>query len=446
MKNKFIRITALALVLVFSALSFVSCSAANKPALTLGKNSISVGMYSLMASIFKGTLAYGNANIEKDSYWETIVNDDGETYEDICNQSLLEVAKSNLYKLALFDEKGLTLPESIIAEIDKDLEFWVDYDADGSKNNFNSMLSEYGANYDILRDYMIMAAKIDYLGQYLYDGGKKISNGVKQEYLNENYVAFKQILMPYYEYVYETDKNGDEIYYSENGSICYDPKKGEPMYSDGSDKADKDKNGDVIYYHEVDGKIRICYDTVNGNRRHKVDSKGNYVTKPFDSAEKSKVWKEGQNVFAKVENGNFNGFEALMLVYDDNFTNESGIDSMIYLNTEVDYKSIYSDGVIESLLDKTENLDIGEAALLETEYGVHIIMKYELEENAWENEKYSGYFTDSTKVFDFNSNLINKLFTKEMEKIAEKMGEVDVNKESIANINVRKSAINYNFY
>ena len=73
-------------------------------------------------------------------------------------------------------------------------------------------------------------------------------------------------------------------------------------------------------------------------------------------------------------------------------------------------------------------------------------MKYELEDKAWENEKYSGYFTDSTKVFDFNSNLINYLFAKEMEKIAEKVGEVSVNKESIADINVRKSAINYNFY
>lgn len=446
MKNKFIRIIAFALVLTFAALSFSSCSAANKPALTLGKNSISVGMYSLMASIFKGTLAYGNANIEKDSYWETIVNEDGDTYEKICNQSLLEMAKSNLYKLALFDEKGMTLPQSRIDKIDEDLEFWVDYDADGSKNNFNSMLGAYGANYDILREYMIMAAKIEYLGEQLYDGGKKISDGVKQEYLESNYVAFKQILMPYYEYVYETDKNGDDIYYTDKGNICYDPDKGEPMYSDGSDKADKDKNGDVIYYHEVDGKIRICYDTVNGNRRHKIDSKGNYVTKAFDSAQKSKVWQDAQSVFAKVENGNFNGFEALMLVYDDNFTNEEGIDEMLYLNTEVDYKSIYSDGTIDSLLEKAEPLKIGESAIIETEFGVHIIMKYELEDKAWENEKYSGYFTDSTKVFDFNSNLINYLFAKEMEKIAEKVGEVSVNKESIADINVRKSAINYNFY
>ena len=446
MKNKFIRIASLVLVLVFCTFSFASCSAANKAALTLGKNSISVGMYSLMASIFKGTLAYGNANIEKDSYWETVVNADGETYEDICNQSLLEMAKSNLYKLALFDEKGLTLPDSVIAEIDEDLEFWVDYDADGSKNNFNAMLSEYGANYDILRDYMIMAAKIDYLGQYLYGGGEKISSGVKQEYLESNYVALKQILLPYYEYVYETDKNGDDIYYTSDGNICYDPYKGEPMYSDGSDKADKDANGDVIYYTEIDGKVRISYDTVNGTRRHKVDSKGNYVTKSYDSAQKSKVWQEAQYVFSKVENGNFNGFEALMLVYDDNFTNESGIEEMIYLNIEVDYEAIYADGVIDSLLEKTKTLAVGEAAFIETEYGAHIIMRYELEDAAWEKAENSGYFTDSTKVFDFNSNLINKLFTQEMEKIAAKVGDVSVDKAAIADINVRKSAINYNFY
>ncbi len=445
MKRKFIKFAALTLAVITVMLSLVSCSGANRPAVSLGDNSISVGMYSLMTSIFKGTLAYGNSSINSDSYWNTVVNSDGETQETVCNRLVLEMAKENLYKLALFDEKGLELPQSVIDEIDEELDFWIDYDADGSMNNFNSILAEYGANYDILREYMIMAAKIEYLGKHMYGDGSQISGDVKQKYLEENYVCFKQILLPYYRYVYETDENGDEIYYTEEGKISYDSKKGELADSDGDGKANRDKNGDIIYYAEDDkGNIRICYDKLNGTRKYKYDESGNEVTEEFNDSEKSEVWNRAQKVFSEIQAGNFSGFEVLIATYDDNYGDEGA--QRVYLNTGVEYSTVYSDGVVDELADAASELEVGEAAKLETDYGIHIIMRYSFEDAPWENEDYKGYFEDDTGVLDFDNNLIKSLFMAEIEKIKDRVGEITVDTEAIAEVSIKNIGINYNFY
>ena len=142
-------------------------------------------------------------------------------------------------------------------------------------------------------------------------------------------------------------------------------------------------------------------------------------------------------MFSKVENGNFNGFEALMLVYDDNFTNETGIDEMVYLNTEVNYKSIYSDGTIDSLLEKAEPLKIGESAIIETEFGVHIIMRYEPEAGAYSNAKYEFYFKS------FVTNLVNELF---FDRIEPYTANITINEKFKKEVDISTITPNYNFY
>ena len=453
MKKRFVKITAATLAILMLATCAVSCSGATKPAMTLGKNSISAGMYSLMASILKGSLAYGNSSINTATFWETVVNrENGQTNEEFYNELLFESAKNNLYKLAIFDERGLTLPQSVINEIDERLAFFVDYDGEGSKNSFNALLAQYGANYDILRDYMIMAAKIEYVVSDLYGNGAKISDTVKQEYLDENYVAFKQILFPYFEYVYETDENGDEIYYvdEESSSISYDPynKNATTVDSDGDGKSDRDKNGDVIWYTDDEqGNAHICYDKENGVRRIMRDSNGYEVTREYSAAKKSEVWNEAQKVFGSTQEGNFNGFESLMLIYDGNYGVADGEDvteGRIYINTEASYAA--SDEVVSKLGGEAEKLEVGGISIYESDYGVHIIMRYETEEKAWETEGYEGYFDGETGVSDFTTLIINSLFLIEVEKMKEKLGEVSVDSAAISDVSIRNVGINYNFY
>lgn len=443
-RNFIIKICALALALITAVCPLFSCSAASKPALTLKGNTVSVGVYSLMASVLKGSLAYGNSNIGNDSYWETVVDSEGTTCEEYYNDYVLQLAKDALYKLALFDEKGLTLPQSAIDKIDEELAYWVDYDGEGSVSNFNSILAAYGANYDILREYMIMSAKLEYLASYMYGDGSRISDDVKQNYLDGNYVCFKQILIPYYEYVYEKDADGKEIYYLADGGIAYDEKKGEPVDSDGDGKYNRDKNDAVIYYEQDEkGNVTVCYDKVNGERRVLTEN-GNAVTKELGTKEKSEAWNLAQKVYSEVQTGNFNGFEVLLETYDENIGNSGNV--RIYLNKNVSYTAAYSDETVDKLRDSVDKLEVGEATMVETENGMHIMMRYSIEKKAWSIKENAGFFDDESGVSDFHANLISELFSAEIESVKARVGEVTVYKDDIAEISIRKIGINYNFY
>ena len=84
----------------------------------------------------------------------------------------------------MFDEKGLELPESYIKEIDEKLDFYIDYDANGSKTQFNTILADFGVNYKLLREAYIMEAKIEYLEDELFGAdGSKLSPNLFDEYL-----------------------------------------------------------------------------------------------------------------------------------------------------------------------------------------------------------------------------------------------------------------------
>ena len=444
-RNLIIKAVAVFLVLTATLCSLCSCTAnSGKTALELGNNKMTVGMYSLMASVFKGTIAYGNANINTDSYWQTVADSSGKTYEQYFNERTLEMAKETLYKLALFDELGLSLPKNRIDAIDEELEYWVEYDGEGSRDDFNAILASYGANYDILRDYMIVSAKLEYLAEYMYGGGKLISDTVKQEYLEENYVCFKQILLPFYTYEYELDENNDKIYYLDDGKIAYDKTKGDPVDSDGDGKYNRDANNDVIYYTQDDkGDIHICYDTVNGKEKVRVDASGNYVTKEMKDNEKSDVWNLANEVYAKIQKGNFNGFEALLDLYDENVDSDG---ALIYLNREVTYSIFSANDTVDELRDAVAELEIGEATIIRSESGMHLLMRYDVEDKAWDKSENAGYFSDETGIADFNANLINKLFSAEIEKVKARVGEIKVNKEALEGFSIKNVGVNYNFY
>ena len=454
MKNKAVKIIAAVLALLMLAIPTVfctSCSEAEQKLLTLGNNKISHGVYSLMTSVFKGSLAASmGSSVSKDSFWDTVVSTDPlKTQEEMYNELMLEMAKDTLYKLALFDEKGLTLPQSVIDAIDEEIAFWIDYDGEGSKNNFNAILGNFGANVDILREYMIMSAKVEYLVSYLYGGGEKVSDAVRKNYLEEKYVSLKQIMIPYYCYVYVTDTNGDDVYYTEDGKIAYDVEEGIPLDPDGDGKSNRDKNGDIIYYKDVNGKPHIAYDDKVGTRKFMLDSKGNPVTRDYTSAEKSAAWERAQSVYSKMDgkSGNFHEFESLMLIYDESYSaeeDESG--GRMYLNTEVNYSNLYGDDTISKIIESVSGIGVGEVALYESEYGMHIIMRYGIEDRAWDNDKYVGYFVDETGYMDFEAKLVNYLFSLEVERAKKTYGAVEVNKEALGKISIRKIGINYDFY
>ena len=454
MKNKAVKIIAAILALIMLAIPAVfctSCSEAEQKLLELKNNKISHGVYSLMTSVFKGSLAASmGPSVSKDSFWDTVVSSEPlKTQEEMYNELVLEMAKDTLYKLALFDEKGLTLPQSVIDAIDEEIAFWIDYDGEGSKNNFNAILGNFGANVDILREYMIMSAKIEYLVSYLYGGGEKISDAVRQDYLEKKYVSFKQIMIPYYSYVYVTDTNGDDVYYTSDGKIAYDVEEGIPLDPDGDGTSNRDKNGDVIYYKDVNGKPHIAYNEETGTRKLKLDKNGNPEISEYTSAEKSAAWERAHSVYAKMDGkaGNFHEFESLRLIYDESYNADGEIgDGRLYFNTDVNYSNLSGDNTASDIIKKVSELGVGEVAIYESENGMHILMRYEVEDGAWKDPDYEGSFIDKTGYADFESKLISYLFSLEVERAKKTYGAVEVNKEALGKISIRDIGINYDFY
>lgn len=434
--KKSTRILAFFFAILLLLSSLTACGGKQDAILTLDKNSISVNTYRLMLSIRKGEMAfaiaqsYGSANSEK--FWGTVIDDSSTTYDDYYTAEVFEKAKSYLCALALFDELGLTLPDSYVKAVDEEMTALVEEDGGGSKAKLNSILAEFGANYEILRDYKLMVKKIEYLMLSLYGSdASKVSTAVKESYLEENYVAFQQILLSNFYYLFETDKNGDEIYYNGDGSIAYDT----------SEKSYAVPEGGKFVYYTADG--RIAYDTVNGKRKPLTDEKGNQLTGNYTTAEMLDRLNLAINLRDTAAPGSAATFQKLRLAYsDEDLSAEEYHDTLSYLSTSVSYASISSSwSTLDTIAAKLATMEIGEVAIAQTDAGIHVLLKYPTEKGAYADERYSQWFTDSLyRIYDFNSNLTSALLTARIEDYG---AQIEVNTDLLKGISLKNSPSNF---
>ena len=317
MKKLFMRAAALLLVILMLALPLASC-AGGKKMLTLkvdGKTySISVNLYELMCSAMKGTLMAYNYTLEghrpsQDAYWEIMDTYDGKTMEtsdSFYRKNVLENCKAYLVSLYLFDKYELELSESAKKEIEETMDELVKTDGEGSKAKLNSVLANYGVNYNMLKEYYTIKAKFKAVQDHIYS---TMGPNVKGEYLNENYVHFYQIFLANYTYVYETDKNGDTIYYdTTTNQILY--KKTEFTQTTASGKTETDSKGNVIYYTDVT-RTHISYDSEKGQPSYKIDKDGeSYVTKPMTEDELDKLVERANDLTQSLQGVSFSALVA----------------------------------------------------------------------------------------------------------------------------------------
>ena len=246
MKSIVKRILVLALACILIVVGICGCSSKGKTLMSVDGEKMSINTYMLLLSRMKGNLAssYAFGNQAKlDSFWDTVIDaKSGGTYNKYYTSIVLDNAKTYLAALALFDEMGLKLPESTLDEIDAEIDTLILSDGNGSKANLNAKLAEYGANVDVLRDAYIMEAKIALLNDTLFGvGGALIDASNYERYYKENYVKFRHVFLYTTEVVYETDSNGDDIYYSNLSDkiIAYDTSATQKLDEDGSLVKDK---------------------------------------------------------------------------------------------------------------------------------------------------------------------------------------------------------------
>ena len=382
----------LCLTLLMGTLAMTACSEKSPVLLKLDDHEITANQYQFFLSRVKGSLHYTGYNVESSDFWNMIIDDQNNTYDDYFRNAVLEDARRYLAALAIFEERELVLPQSYVENIDKQMEEYLT-DA-GSKSTLNTLLSAYGINADMLREIYIIEAKYDYLQQVIYGkDGELISADARTEYLKQHAVGFKQILIRSFDYVYEKDANGDEIYYLPNenndkvNNIAYDTENGN-VRLDEYGKTIKDSNGDYVYFND-DGTI--AYDKEKGVRSMVYDAEGNLKTEKYSTEELAAHKDAAEEILASISEGDFAAFEALMeecaIAEDDAFVTDG---AYCFLYTTGDNSYDYLNDIADALADA----EVGELKIITSEYGYNVVMKYDIPADAVTNTAYKDWFGD----------------------------------------------------
>lgn len=436
---KFLR-KALCAFLALSIIlcAFVACGGTGAPLLSIGETSLSVNVYEFYLSRMKGmlcTTAYFGESAITPEFWDTWYSvEDKKDYNDFYSEIILEDAKTYLAILEEFNKLGLELPQEVLDAIDADLQEMIDNDANGSKNAFNKLLSEYGANYDVLREVYIIEKKIEYFSKHLFgENGSKIGVDIIDKYFKDNYLRFRQIFLCSYEYVYEVDENGDEIYFrNDNSKISYDTTKTAMTKEDGSYVTDE--NGDRVFvYTDEEGKERIAYKKDGASIKHKLDADGNPLIRNFTDSEMKILNSDADAILAEAKEGDSAGFDVLVNEYNQDDTNER------YPNGH--YFSKNGNYDVMNVFEEVMSMGVGEIRKIPSEYGIHIVMRYELQDQAYMLEGNEEFFWDSdAKTYSFMSDLIDQLtydYVKDTRK------KVVVDEELLATVDIKRAGVNF---
>ncbi len=372
-----------------TVVGFTSCAERSPILMTVDGQSMSMAQYNFLLSRAKA--AYERSGVTL-SDWNAPIDMDGKTWNDAVHELVLAEAKLMLAGVALFEAEGLSLPEATMNKINTDINEYIEYHADGSKSQFNSILSTYGFNADMLKEHYIFEAKYEYIQAYTYgEDGAKIAATAKQQYLDTFGICFKQVLFRNDVPVYEKDTNGDEVYYlvdTNNGkvnNIAYDAAHGVTR-TDKDGKVIKDEQGETVYFLP-DGKI--AYDKENGVRVQAM-VQGNLLTEKLSTEEVNQNKAAANAIVDSVASKDYPAFESAISEYinsdDDKYWGE---DELCFLYTENN-----SEASLDTLAVELAEMAVGDVRMIPTENGYHVVMKYALPEDAVSNSAYAEWFSD----------------------------------------------------
>lgn len=439
MKNKktnlFIRLLALLLAAVICIGCCIGCSEkrieVKDPVLECDEGAIPLSFYEFLLSRMKGTLARNRYEVKDPAFWATQVEGGDATYESYYNEAILESCKNYLAAEVLFEREGLKLSEATLAEIDEEIAFYIDYDGGDDVDKFNALIEKYGVDADSLRQAYVLEAKYQYLLSSLYGNGALIADSVKNDYYRENYHRFKQVLLPAFYYEYERDELGDIIYFDpETGEPLYDSENGVFVYDESGNRV-KDDFGNTIFY-DTDGNI--LYDREKGQPSVVVNESGEGIKHYYSESELAEREKKAKEIAGTVGKNNFSTFEAKIA---ENVLIEGSTEAYPdgYYLSRIEGGG-YEDYMYQ-ILEALEEMEVGEVRMLETDYGYHVIMKYELDAKKYALSEYSEWFSR------FTDSLIDKLF---LEKCKDIIPDITVNEDNLAKArSIRQIGTNFDY-
>lgn len=458
MKQRTIRLFTLLVALVLLALPLASCSSKGKTLLTLDKDGVkvtfSVNLYEFMLSRMKGALVSNGYTVdgytpEQDSFWDyqdKFNGTDIQTLNEYYGDLILENCRTYLAAMWYFESMGLTLSEEQKQSIEERLDDVLEEHGDGSKTKLNSVLSNFGINYNMLREVFTLEEMVNAVQTAKYGANASlVGHNIKEDYLAENYVHFKQIFFPYYRYVYVTDENGDTVYYVEESqlkTICYDTVNGyEGIDENGLPITDS--NGDTVYYTTKDynelESPRIAYDTENGVPSYVLNDDGTAKTEEMTEEERKALKTRADELYDSLVGCTAEDFEAAIAKENEENDGEEIYTDGYYLQKNVDYASVGSDfAYFSDIITAMESMEYGDIVKITSDAaGYHIIMKYAPTPGAYDNEVNEPWFQN------FNSSLVEKLFLDECYTLA---SEIVLDEQVLASAtDIKRIGSNYYF-
>ncbi len=236
------------------------------------------------------------------------------------------------------------------------------------------------------------------------DGSKSVLNsalaayGVNYDILREVYIieAKLEYLEEYLYGTNGTEKISDEekaTYYTEN----YVRIKQIFLYT--SNKPITDDEGNYTY-----------------------DADGNVATRDFTDAEIASQEKTAGDILEMLSKGE--AFDTLMDKYSEDKANEQYPGGYYFTQT-----SQY----VEEVVNMAFELEVGKFAMVKSDYGIHIILREELEEGGYAATANADFFTD------FESNMI---MIKLGERLAEFKGDIVVYDDVLSKYNIKNAVVN----
>ena len=413
-KNVLVKLSCIILAVMLLCCSLSGC--AESKIMELGEVEIDNYLYEFLLSRMKGTLSGIGYNVDSVDFWNTVFSSNGMTYGEYFKAQVLKQAYSYAVSEFLFQKEGLTLPDESVELIDTLMDKLIE--RAGSKNNLNAELANYGVNYKILREIYVMEAKMQHLKEYYYGkNAEKIDKKDKDAYYNENYVSFKQILIAGYFYACETEDgniDGTPVYFVKDNAnkIAYDTENG-IVKIDEFGKTVTDKYGDAVYYLE-DGSV--AYDKKNGVLKYILDENGERVPCFYGNEKLGELKSEADEIASLTVDAE--GFDMLISEYDQS----EGANEVMYLLNSPSYYSSQTASAkyLDDIAAALGKMKVGEMKVVSSDYGYHIIYKYENGDGAYDDEKYKD-------VFDtFNDDVIEYMFSQKCDEYESK---VEINDE-----------------
>ena len=246
--------------------------------------------------------------------------------------------------------------------------------------------------------------------------------------------------------VYETDENDDVIYYKDLTAdpmkIAYKTDKQDPNARKKTDETGKvvtDANGEAIWvYTDEEGKERISYDKGStGNPTYPnpvLDEDGYTMTKPLTTQEAKELSDQVQVIMESLKEGEYSLFDK----YVEEYGEDPGMDSYpngCYLTATSNYDST-------EVRDALFEMEDGEIRRIESDYGIHIVMKYELDEGGYAKEENMDFFRNEDGSYAFMSDMKNKLLGIYLEKYK---ADIVFKDDLFAEMSMKSVKANYNY-